>query len=481
MLLRPTTCVFLLLAIGACATDPAGESRDVPDWVTGSPPESSSLVYFTGRGENGSGSQVRAEDDATAALVAEITRYLGVRVESETEAVARASLDDFENRVTQTVRQQSGARIEGLRITDRYVESDDGEVRVYLLAAYEREALEAERDRLAAVFEEEVDAVQGTAARATELAEQGERFEALRLHLRAAEAALESDLEFASRIARESAREAREIAEQLRMRRVAEDPMTVEVFSEHSSGRDPESGVDVLVRYPANGPNGRLTIRSSRAITDGRGRVSFSLPDDARQEEGSVHMIIDAQSMLSPLRGSEVADDIHAIAETLRNNRVRFDYSDVADGDERATDAPMISIVVVERNMDGDTIEEAGTAGALRGQLIDRGFRVAESAFAPGDAAGLSQRQIVASAREALPVVDLILSAEVAVTEVADSADAVVRVDGTFTLIDADSAAAVASWTGFLRSPGSSVPAAANAAFRRLGRRAAQELSRRVP
>ncbi len=482
--LRLPIFLLVLFVVLGCATDrePQGDPpSDIPEWVTGSLPESSDVAYFSGRGEDRAGSQVRAEADATASLVAEITRYLGVRVESETEAVARASLDDFESRVIRTVRQRSGARIEGLRVVDRYVESVDGEVRVYLLAGYERESLEAERERLTAVFEQQVDAVEGTAQRAREHLESGEYFSALQLYLRAAEAALESDLENAEQSARSSARIAREIAEGLRMRRVSSSPMTAEVYSEHEAGRDPLPGVPVLIRYPAEGPGGRTAIRTARALTDGRGRISYSLPEETARPQGAVHMSIDVENMLAPLRPSAVSGDIDAIAEVLRNIRLRFDYDRNAEQNGTTGESRSVSIVVVERDESGNVLRTDRTAGALRQDLGEHGFRVVESLFSAGDAAGLSQQQIVARALDALPAAGLVLIAEVGVTETVDSPEPLVRVDGSFSLIDADSGIAVASWSGFLRSPGSSVQSAENAAFRRIGSRAVEELTRRVP
>ncbi len=484
LFLRFPVIILLALLLLSCATGPSSDDvqdREPPEWVVGALPESPDVVYFSGSGEDPEGSQVRAEQDATASLVAEITRYLGVRVEAETEAVAAASLDDFESRVTQTVRQRSGARIEGLRVEDRYVESDDGEVRVYLLAGYERAALEAERQRLTAVFEQQVEAVEGTAERAREHAERGEYFAALRLYLQAAEAALESDLEDASRNAGRNARAAREIAENLRLRSISDSPITAELYSEHQAGRDPVPGADIRISYPAEGPGGRTIIRSERTVTDGRGRIRYSLPQETALEHGSVHVSLDLDSLLRPLRRTEVSGEINAIAEAVRATRLRIDYDRREAGSEATGDRERVSIVVTERNDSGEVVQLERTAGTLRQALGERGYRVVESAFSSGRAAGLSQQQVVARAREALPAVELVLIAEVSVSEVVESPEPLVRVDGNFSLLDADSGVAVASWSGFARSPGSSLQSAENAAFRRIGTRAAEELAGRVP
>lgn len=467
--------LFTLLAAGCATADPEpGIREDAPDWVVGQPPSSARAEYFVGRGSDRDSSPVRAEEQAVASLVAEITRYLGVDVESTSTAVAAASLDDFQGRVTQTVEQRGHARIQGLRVEDRYVEYRNGEITVHVLARYERNALERERERLNELFAERIEAVEGPSRLAEQRLREGRRFEAAKLFLEAAAAASASELRGSELQVRNNLLAARTALSPIRVTVPAGQSHTVEISYETGSGREPASGVDVFITHPASGPQGRTAFSTTRATSDGAGRVRFSPADGA--PAGTIHVGIDLSAHLDALSDRRDDSDLNAIREFLRGARIQLQHERQPYG----AAARSWAVVVIERDRGGNPVSEVRSASTLRSALVDAGHQVSGSFLRAREISGMSDRRIVDAVLEEHPAVDYVLIGRASLTEFSDRNGMLARVDGEFSVVDARSGLIIAAWSGFTRSTGGTSEGTIAAGFRRIGTRAAEELLSRL-
>ncbi len=471
-------CTLSLLVASACATSPdlsPEERAEQPEWVLGSPPTSSDAEYFVGRGVDAGGSRAAAEDEATAALVSEITRYLGVTIRTESTAVAEASLEDFTGRVTRTVEQHGTARIEGLRIEDRFVEVRDGRVEIHLLARYDRDALERERARLTALFEARIEAVEAPMRTAFALEAEGDYVKAAQHYLRAAAAAAESEIDGMKSTMPSSLRRAEDVLSSVRMRPVADDPMTAQVYAETAEGTTPLSGVPVSITHPVRLAHGRTGIGTTRASTDASGRVTFALPDDTPPGSGYVRMGVSLSSELDAIPVADGGRELTALRTVIRDLRVRFPYDFALDVSDRS-----IAVVVVERDRAGNPLSESRAATSLTTTLERAGYVLVHAGSSPGVAADMSDREIVDLVLGNAPSVELVIVGRTAITEFEERNGMLARVDGDFSVIETGSNRVLGGWSGFTRSSGGDSVSTISAAFRRIGEIAGYELMRRL-
>ncbi len=469
---------LLVLIASGCASSPdlsPEESAEQPEWVVGSPPRSSDAEYFVGRGVDAGGSRAAAEDDATAALVSEITRYLGVTIRTESTAVAEASLEDFTGRVTRTVEQRGTARIEGLRVEERFVEVRDGRVEVHLLARYDREALERERARLTALFEARIEAVEAPMRSARAFEAEGAYFKAAQHYLRAAAAAADSEIDGLKSTMPSSLRRAAGILSSVRMRPVADDPMTAEVYAETAEGTTLLSGVPVSITHPVRLPQGRTGIGTTRKTTDTSGRVMFALPEETPPGSGYVQMGVSLGSELDAIPIAEGGRELTALRTVIRDLRVRFPYDSGLDVSDRS-----IAVVVVERDRAGNPLSESRAASSLTTTLERAGFVLVHAGSSPGAAADMSDREIVDLVLGNTPGVELVIVGRTAITEFEERNGMLARVDGDFSVIETGSNRVIGGWSGFTRSSGGDSVSTISAAFRRIGEIAGNELMLRL-
>ena len=172
----------VLLAV-SCVSSPEPASR-APDWVLNPPAPDGTNTYFVGYSSAGSGDVAKATDDASANLVASIMNYLGTRITVDSTAQARATLDSYQADIVQTVKAQSAGRLSGFTIKERYqTKGPNDSITVYILAAYQTRELEREKARIAAVFQEQDDAVAKPEAAGDAAAASGRWFDAVRFYI----------------------------------------------------------------------------------------------------------------------------------------------------------------------------------------------------------------------------------------------------------------------------------------------------------
>ena len=93
--------LIITLLISACAT-----TSEIPGWVNSPPENNSEYTYFIGIGSDKAGDQGAASAEAASLIISEITKYLGVRVSSNTTAEARDAYGEFESKLTAVVNEK---------------------------------------------------------------------------------------------------------------------------------------------------------------------------------------------------------------------------------------------------------------------------------------------------------------------------------------------------------------------------------------
>lgn len=477
--------VLLLLAAG-CATAPSPaaepELSAVPDWVLSPPPGDARHEYFVGSATDPVGDVAAAEEYATNSLIDEIVRYIGVTVTTRTTAEARASLEQFETSVTQQVRQTGTARLSGFRVQDRFVDRRGDTVTAYILVAYERQALEAEKARIAALFRERREALDRPEREAREAEAAGDLFGAVSSHVEAAAAASRSDLDNADIRFQSNMTAARRLVDRLRLEPLNGDlsteigtgfaePFRVRVIE--TGGGRPVAGVPLLVSYRELMPNQRMGVRTARITTDADGIARFAHPPTTVVGHETLTVSIDSSGVLRELdtvaRAQRPAVD--ALREVLVNRRVVFRYQVVS----RARTVPT-GVIVLDADLAGNPIESRTTVAGIETALSRADFDVRSVSFDAARLKDTGQAELIAQWRERFgDEVDRVIFGVVAIDEFDESDGVIVRVSGTVHAVDLATGTVVHSVTTFQRSRSNSVSAAINAAFRNLGVKIGEE------
>lgn len=398
--------VLLLVLLGSSCAGTPGSARDapsdarqVPDWTYETPEPSDGYTYFVGYADGPEGAQVQAMENATASLIAEIMRYIGVTISAESTATARSTLDSFEADLVQTVRQSSNNRVAGFQITDRFtLEKDDG-VSVYLLGRYETDELESEKRRIASLFQERIDAVAKPEAKGRELMSAGAMVDAARSFIEAASAAASSSAENAPIQFERNINSAREALSRISLEKLNDNLQAYpgQAFSEafrarvHAEGM-PQRSVPVLVGYQSRLANGRMTTRSSVVMTDNDGVVSFMHPVADFVGDASLSMRLDMGDATESLYGipQRYASLAVSLEDIIASKRIAFDYTLIS----RAKEVPT-SVFIVDQASDG-TLSSGQTSTALTQTLVRNGFSVGTISLDPdivasGNDSGIAQ------------------------------------------------------------------------------------------
>ncbi len=478
------------LLLGACATDrgssPSRSEEPVPDWVMSAPEPTDQYEYFLGSSSDEAGDVAAAEDQAIADLIAEITRYLGVRVTSETSAEARASLDSFESEVVQTVRQQSEARVAGFRVEDRYVEREDGRVTVHILARYERSALEAEKRRLEALFQERIDAIAVPEEEAESLESRGAYVRAAQKYIEAAAAAASSDIENAQIRFERNITAARNILSELTIEKLNDNltalvgaPFDEPFQARVTVGGRPLEEVEILVSYKVLRSNGRTGVSTARVRTNDEGVAAFQHPVPEFVGTETLTMGLDLDAYLTPLQDAprSYQSYVDGLLDVLASKRVVFRYSV-----ESAAGSIPTAVVVLATDIAGNPMGDGATESGILQRLSSEGFDIRVLSFPREELNGSSDAALLDEFRRvADPAVQRVIYGIVGIDEFEERDGVIVRVSGSVRTIRLSDGEVLAVAQGFQRSRGLSSQSAISAAFRGLGNKFAEELMRELP
>jgi hypothetical protein len=480
--------VLAVLLFGCASAPESTEPTEAPDWVLGAPPQEAGYAFFVGAGTDDQGRIAAAEEGASLSMIDSIVRYLGVEVTSQSTAEARATLDEFEAEVTQQIRQESEARLEGFQLVDRFVDRRGDSVTVYLLGRYEERALEAERRRLRGLFEEQVALVEEPAQEARRLLSDGDYFQATQKFLDAAAAAASSNIRNADVKFTENIRSAREVVSSFEFVKQNDDLSTfvAEPFTDRfvaqlrrSDNGRPVPNAKIVASYRERLQNGRMGIRTASLRTDADGYVSFAPAPPRAVGEWSLTMSLDLTDQLSPLdavRGDD-ARFVDDLRDSIASQRTVFTYQVLS----RSRSVPT-GVLIADTDIAGNILGSNATAAGVVQFLTDADFNVQllpvdSRVLLSGETADVVRRirsQVSGS-------VDRVILGIVGIEEFEEADGVLVKVSGSVSAVDLNTGAVLYSTSTFQRSRGNSANSAISAAFRSMGLKVGEEMANNLP
>ncbi len=383
-----------IVSLASCVSSPSA-SATPPDWALKTPPADATYTYFVGSSSVKSGDTATALEDATANLVAGIMNYLGVKVTVETNATAKASLDSYQADIVQSVRSESGGRLAGFSIKERYqLKEKSGAVTQFILASYKTADLEKEKARIAALFREREDAVAKPEAAGDAAVSAGRWFDAVKSYVEAAVAASGSDIDNADVKMERTINKARGVLAKLRFVRV-DGPASValgKAFPKPFQARlvygegDAAPGIpgaEVAMVYQTRNAAGRILTRTERGLTDARGVVSFSPPPPDFVGKASFSYRLNFDSLRDLMDRIPLKYDAYAqaLADDMGRRILNFDYTITSAAKDVAT-----GVVVIDLLDDGKQANTTIAQGGLFETLAKEKFK---AGLAPIDPAVL--------------------------------------------------------------------------------------------
>lgn len=324
MLKKLLLLAAVVLCLFSCVSSPKEATQTAPAWILSPPAPDSNSTFFVGQASDASGDNVKALEAATASLIAEIMRYIGVSITSETEATAKASLDSYKTDLVQTVKSTATNKIAGLIIQDKYTVVQGNRITLYILCRYNTKDLEREKKRIEDVFKAKVDAVARPEAEGKAFMQEGRPFDAVRKFAEAALAASTSDIENSSINFERNINNAKNALVKIRFIKgtypsegmLSKDftvPFSARiVYGEGDSGSG-IPGANIAVTYAKKQSSGRVIQKTENVLSDENGKISFlmSAPDSVGKQK--LVFKLDFQDSLKPLR------DVPAKYESLKS------------------------------------------------------------------------------------------------------------------------------------------------------------------
>ncbi|MFQ3621041.1 MAG: hypothetical protein SNJ78_08860 [Spirochaetales bacterium] len=491
--------VILLVTGGffSCATpskskdSAAAEGKTPPEWVITPPRETAEHYFFVGSASDLGGDAAKAEEQAIYNLMAEITRYLGVRVTAETTSEARATLDRFQAEVVQQVRQEGSARLVGLKVTDKYIQRERNRITVYLLAQYQRSELEKEKARIAAVFQEQVDAVAVPEQKGRRLEQQGDLFGAIQSYIEAAVAATTSRMENAEIRFERNINNAKRVVSRISILPLTgevggmigdplPEPFRIKVVDGSSTSDPPVSGADIQVSFKESRAGGRTSVRTTVLKSGEDGIVEFQHPVPTFIGRESVALGLDLSPYLRPLETvpRQYRSLVNSLTDLALSKRVDIPLIVVS----RAKNIPT-GVVVLDLDAAGNPTGANRTRAGVVEALTEEGFRTVNVALDPISLRNQSETDFIRTLSTQFGAqIDRIVFGTVSIDEfIEERGQFQVRVSGTLKAADLKTGQVLYTRRLLKRSIGANAEAALSAAFRNLGIDFGKDLARSLP
>ena len=462
--------LIITLLISACAT-----TSEIPGWVNSPPENNSEYTYFIGIGSDKAGDQGAASAEAASLIISEITKYLGVRVSSNTTAEARDAYGEFESKLTAVVNESSSARLTGLTISNKWVEQADSGVNVYLLAEYSTKELLAEKKRLDNLFKEKQEAISGPESEGDSLFSELKYYRASIKYIEAALAASTSDLENADLKFERNITKARDAIERLEIKNVSgpESVYVGEKFDEDfvvrlTSSGQPVEGLPVTVSYKELRANGRKTALTHTVLTDSEGLASFEAPAVQWVGNEKITFFLDMRAVIEPLEdvSFKLLQYVDGLEQAVNSKRTFFEYNVFS----KAVEVPTC-VMVMDVDRSGNPLNKSDTASGIISELSDAGFDVF---ILPVDyrMTAVSDSELIALIHEQYGNIYerfIFGTAEISSFEESDSS-VIVKVTGKIKAVELETGKILFSASEQKRAMGSSNSATISAAFSSLGR-----------
>lgn len=375
------------LFVGSCASNTGAQAGTTPGkapaWVTGQTTAEPGVEYFVSSGVNPLGNIALAEESAAQKLVDQISMFLGVTVTAETEAIARASLEQYDISVINSVKTRSDGTISGLSIKDRFVQTDaKGQVSVYLLAAYDKADLLKEKSRRQALVQEREDAVTIPESKGLKAELAGDLGSALRFFLEAAGVASNAEIRNADVKFERNMNNAQRVLSRLVIEKVsAQAEIAVGknfvqpfVFSVQSTDGKPFTGLDFEASYREAAVNGQARLKRLAVKSDDKGVASIQLPAPSLAGDETLTIALDLSGYTKALNNLTGKQKTIAagLFDTIASRRVVFDYKVIS----RANTIPT-ALIMMDLNKNGSLIRGSELAqNAAIAELTAAGFKV---------------------------------------------------------------------------------------------------------
>lgn len=419
--------LLIALVCAGCVSSPA-QKAPAPAWVLSTPAPDATYTYFVASSSDERGDAALATEDAAAALISQITRFMGVTVTVETTGIARGSLDEYSAEVTSVVRQQGTSRIAGFSVKDRYESREGSRITVYILAQYVTADLNREKARIAALFREREDAVSRPEAAGDAAVAAGRAFDAIKSYVEAAVAASGSDIDNADVKMERNVNKARTVLGRLRFVRVDAPsvaalgrpfpkPFQAKLVYGEGDAAPGVPGAEVFMVYQTRNAAGRTLTRTERGLTDANGVVSFAPPppDFVGRASFTFRLSFDALRDLMDRIPVRYDAYVQALADDMGRRLLSFDYSVTSAAKDVAT-----GVVVIDLAGEGAAATTSVAQGALFEVLAREKFK---AGLAPLDAAliisGDDARIIEAARRQYSPALGRVIYGTALVTQAA--------------------------------------------------------------
>jgi len=397
--------IVALALLAGCAGGPTPASGQTPpDWVLKRPADDSGYFYFVGSGTSVKGDLNEARAAATGEVLAEIMRYIGVTVTSDTRATARGSLNDFQASVEQAVQQTGTARVAGLDIRETWTDQRKRPAAtVHVLARYQRSELLKEKQRIEALFRERIDAVEGPEREGDRLSGEGRPFEAAIQHMSAARAALEPGVDNGEVKFKRNVDKAKAAIERISLVKLNDglkgkageglaEPLKLKVVAGAAAADPgvPDAGLQVTYQE-ANQATGQRRFKTEQAKTDTSGVAEFKHPVPNFVGESTAVFALDLAKYTDALSSAPRAlrEQVDGLEALVASRKATFRFTV-----ESSAGAVTMGILVLDYDANGALVGMADSAGAAQSALA--GYSVRNLAFTSADVAGKSTNDLVA-------------------------------------------------------------------------------------
>jgi hypothetical protein len=475
---------IVILALLGCAGGPAAKSA--PEWIYTSPTPDSGYYYFTGAGSSGENDQAKAEEIARGVVIDAIMQYVGVKVSEQTTAVVKASVNDYQSEVRQSLIRTGSGRLAGLQIADKYVEKRPGGLTVYLLARYGKSDLDGEKKRIQNLFIQQLAAITDPENRAKSLASDGDYYGAAVNYIQAAAAAAKSGVDNAKVYFETDVNAAKQALDLIGLVKLNDnlraaagapfaEPFKLKVVAGAASTDPGIPGVSINATYTEI-KGDRKQVRTVALKTGADGVAAFTYPPSDFVGSEKITMALDLGAYLDTLDGLSKdftgmvggLEDIALGKKTIFNLTVFSTAKDVETG-----------LCVASLDDSGAPVPGGDFATGIMKALSDAQFTVSAIPLDPSSLAGKADTDVIRAASQAATgkTARVIFgTAQLAGTE-KDGDTVFQKVSATVKVADLASGSILLTVTRIKSAIGSSAAAAQAAALRQLGQDIGQEIA----
>jgi len=468
-------CAGFVSLLLSCASGPA-VLKTAPDWVYDPPDDTADAVYFVGSGSDTSGNLAAAEEKAGYSLMAEVTRFIGVKVTAETTVKARETLENYEAEIWESILQESEARLSDFRVIDKWIDQRESEVvLVYLLGEYKKNSLLEEQRRIKSLFEEREDAVTGPEKQGDLLFDRGDYYSAAVQYLDAAAASLASGIENRDIKFIRNMKKARDAVASIQLTRLNDnlDTITGKPFPDgFRLSVTHAAGARIGITHKGLDGRGKTKLSTDSAQPDSSGLVMYSPGVPRYAGPGSITMYLDFRSNLEALEDvpEELRNELESFESLAARKKATFSYRVYS----MAKDIPT-GVVILDVDMAGNPRKSADTASGVVESLTEAEFIIVPvpDRFHLN---GMEDGEIIGKAQ--LMYGDVMERLIFGVIQIADFDEAegsfLIKVEGMVKVADLATGRIIASESNSKWSRGSNTVSVISAAFKSIG----QELGR---